>query len=419
MGVKMKNPDLSVTKAEIQNRMVEAIRNNDTEAFSAAFNEFTDMLQEAVMAEARGLVQAEDNRILMGRGVRTLTSEERKFYQQVIDAMKSDTPKQALAGINTVLPETVIDAVFEDLTEDHPLLGAIDFRNTAALVKVLYSTSDGRHLAKWGKLTDEITKELAAEFKLLDFGQVKLSAFVPIHKPMLDLGPEWLDRYVRVILAEAIANGLEDGIVNGRGVAEEGEIFEPIGMVRDLTSFNTSTGYGKKTATAIEDFSPEKYLSLIAELVKTTSGRYRRVTEVLLVVNPIDYLTKIAPATMYRRPDGTYIADVFPFPTRVVQSAYVTQGEAVLGIARRYLMALGTGPGGRIEYSDDYRFLEDERIYLIKLYGNGRPLDNTSFLLLDVSSVKPIIPTFKVVEDTGNGNGGNGEGEGEGEGEEV
>ena len=36
---------------------------------------------------------------------------------------------------------------------------------------------------------------------------------------------------------EAIANGLEDGIINGRGVAEgnpNATIYEPIGMIKDL-----------------------------------------------------------------------------------------------------------------------------------------------------------------------------------------
>ena len=55
-------------------------------------------------------------------------------------------------------------------------------------------------------------------FDRLDLEQTKLSAFLPVCKAMLDLGPEWLDRYVRTILAEAIANGLEEGIISGRAL---------------------------------------------------------------------------------------------------------------------------------------------------------------------------------------------------------
>jgi len=392
----MKNSDvLQLKKAEIQNKMAEAIKNDDTEAFAQAFDEFTNLLQEAVLAEAKGLVQAADNQILAGRGVRVLTSEEKQYYEKVIEAMKSSNPKQALSGFGDVLPKTVIDAVFEDITENHPLLDAINFQNAEALTEYLYSTMDGRFKALWGKLCGTITKELSAQFHKLSFGQNKLSAFVPVCKAMLDLGPEWLDRYVRTILYEALANGLEDGIINGRGVAEGADnpanyIYEPIGMIRDLTNFNVATGYAAKAAIPVSDFSPENYGGLISQLAVGPNGLNRVITEVLLIVNPVDYLTKIFPATTYQTPQGGFVKDIFPFPTKVVQSAYVTQDKAILGIAKRYLAVLGTGKDGRIEYSDEYKFLEDERYYLIKLYGTGRPLDNTSFLYLDITNLKPL-----------------------------
>lgn len=400
----MKNLDvIQQKKAEIQNKMIEAIKNDDTQAFAQAFEEFTNLLQEAVLAEAKGLVQAADNQILAGRGVRVLTSEERQYYEKVIEAMKSNNPKQALSGFGEVLPKTVINAVFEDITESHPLLDAINFENSEALVEYLYSSMDGRFKALWGKLCSKITKELSSQFHKLNFGQNKLSAFVPVCKAMLDLGPEWLDRYVRTILYEAIANGLEDGIINGRGVAEGAAnpndyIYEPIGMIRDLTNFNIATGYAAKATIPVSDFSPENYGGLISQLAVGPNGLNRVVTEVLLIVNPVDYLTKIFPATTYKTPQGGYVKDIFPFPTRVVQSAYITQGKAVLGIAKRYLAVLGTGRDGRIEYSDEYKFLEDERYYLIKLYGTGRPLDNTSFLYLDISNIKAVAPIVRVAD---------------------
>lgn len=400
----MKNLDtLQLKKAEIANKLREAMENNDEQAFAKAFEEYTGILQEAVLAEARGLVQAADNQILAGRGVRVLTSEERKYYEKVIEAMKSNNPKQALNGFGEVLPKTVINAVFEDITESHPLLDAISFENSEALVEYLYSSMDGRFKALWGKLCGEITKELSSQFHKLSFGQNKLSAFVPICKAMLDLGPEWLDRYVRTILYEAIANGLEDGIINGRGVAEgavdpDDYIYEPIGMIRDLTNFNIANGYAAKATIPVSDFSPENYGGLISQLAVGPNNLNRVITEVLLVVNPVDYLTKIFPATTYQTPQGGYVKDIFPFPTKVVQSAYVTQGKAILGIAKRYLAVLGTGKDGRIEYSDEYKFLEDERYYLIKLYGTGRPLDNTSFLYLDISNIKAVAPIVRVAD---------------------
>lgn len=393
----MKNLDvLQLKKAEIANKLRESMENNDEKAFAEAFEEYTNILQEAVLAEAKGLVEATDNQILAGRGVRVLTSQEKLYYENVIEAMKSQNPQQALNGFNNVLPKTVIDAVFEDITENHPLLDAINFQNAEALVEYLYSSLDG-FKAIWGKLCDEIEKELSASFHKITFGQNKLSAFIPICKAMLDLGPEWLDRYVRTILYEAIANGLEDGFLNGRGETPNGTapFYEPIGMIRDLSNYHVNTGYAAKATVPVSDFGPGSYGGLIAQLAVGPNGLNRPVNEVLLICNPVDYYTKIMPAIMYQQPDGTWVSR-FPYPTRIIQSAYVDSGKAVLGIARRYLAVLGTGRGGRIEYSDEYRFLEDERVYLIKLYGTGRPLDNNSFLYLDISGLKPYHTVVRV-----------------------
>jgi hypothetical protein len=71
----------------------------------------------------------------------------------------------------------------------------------------------------------------------------------------------------------------------------------------------------------------------------------------------------------------------------------VDRGTAILGIGKRYFFGLGTSKGGKIEYSDHYHFLEDERVYLTKLYGDGKPLDSTSFIVLDISDLKLLYPS--------------------------
>ena len=145
----------------------------------------------------------------------------------------------------------------------------------------------------------------------------------------------------------------------------------------------------------VSDFGPGSYGGLIAQLVGP-NGLNRTVGEYCLFAILLT-ITKIMPAIMFQQPDGTWVSR-FPYPTRIVQSAYVASGKAVLGIARRYLAVLGTGRDGRIEYSDEYAFLEDERTYLIKLYGTGRPLDNNSFLYLDISELKPVHPIVRVAD---------------------
>lgn len=387
----MKNLDiLQEEKTKIMAKMNGAIKDGNEEAFAQAFTEFSENMQEAVMQEAKGLVHASDNAVLSGRGARALTSEENSYYQAVIGAMKSSNPKQALTDVEVALPKTVIDAVFEDLIEEHPLLELIDFKNTSGLVEYLVNTGSAP-LATWKALTATIVTELTRDFEKINLSHKKLSAFLPVGKAMLDLGPAWLDRFVRAILGEAIANGLEDGIIDGDG------LLEPIGMNKNLAgAVDPSTGYPLKTKVPVADFSAETYGGLISQLIVGPNGNIRSIDEVVLIVNPVDYLNKVMPATT-QLINGAYVNNIFPFPTKVVTSSRVTIGSAIMGIAKKYFMGIGTQKGGKIEYSDEYHFLEDERVYLVKLYGTGRPVDNNSFLHLDISALKP---TFLVVRTT-------------------
>ena len=400
----MPNPDqLSLQKAEIMNQIQKAMKDGDEEGFQEAFTNWTEMVQNAVMQEARGLVQSSDNQILQGRGQRVLTSKETKYYQKLAEAMKSNNPKQALEDMDVVMPETVVDAVFEDLVEEHPLLGVISFKNAGALVEWLYSTQDGRHTAKWGKLTAGAVKELTAGFESMSLSQTSLIAFVPVARAMLDLGPVWLDRFIRAMLYEGIANGLEYGVIQGRGIAEgaadaDDKIYEPIGMVRNLEDFDITDGYAKKEAIEVTEFTPAAYGALAANLAVNRKGFPRPVTNLLMVVNPIDYLTKVMPATVYLTPGGEYAKDIFPIPTTVVQSAHVEQNEAVLGLGERYEAVIAMGDkGGRIEQSDHALFLERVRAYLIELYANGKPKDNTSFIVLDIENLTPLLPKVELI----------------------
>ncbi|MDY0235068.1 MAG: phage major capsid protein [Gudongella sp.] len=384
----MKNKDLLLQqKAEIVARMNVAMKEGKEEEFALAFGEFTENVQETLLTEARGIVESVDTNILSARGTRQLTSEEKDYYQKVIGAMKSSNPKQALTDLDVVMPKTVIEDVFSDLVTTHPLLDAIDFQNAGAVTEWLLNKNENQ-LATWSPLCAEIVKELTSGFKKIDLTQNKLSAFLPVCKAMLDLGPAWLDRYVRTVLSEALYLGLEAGILNGKG--QTANLSEPIGMRKNMAgSVDPSTGYPDKAKVVFNSFDPVTYGAILGDLAETENGNARIVQNVILVVNPKDYLTKVMPATTVRGADGTYSKDVFPFPTTVIQSTQIAVNEAIMGLGKRYMMAAGTGKSGKIEFSDEYRFLEDERVYLTKFYGHGQPKDNNAFTLLDITNLKP------------------------------
>lgn len=385
----MKSNDI-LNRDDIRAMMQNAVKNNDTEGFVNAFESMMECIKVDVKNEYQqkidNLQQEMDTRILAARGVRQLTSEEITYYQKMSEAMKDRNPKQAVANLDVVMPKTVIDSVFEELRTNHPLLSKINFIPAAGAIEMIMNTN-GHQEAAWGPLTAEITKDMTAGFKKVSTSLMKLSAFVMVCKSMLDLGPEWLDRFVRESLYEMLACGMEAGIVAGDGKDK------PIGMNRQVGDGVSvvSGAYPKKAAITVSELSVETVGNLLSMMAVDANGKPRIIKDVLFICNPQDYYQKVMPATTIMAPDGTYRNDVMPYPMSVIPSPALNRGEAIIGIAERYFAAAGTAKEGRIEYSDDYHFIEDERAYIVKAYANGMPKDNNSFLLLDISTLSPAI----------------------------
>lgn len=382
-------------KTEIMNALASAVRSNDETAMQQAMTDWQNYLSESIIAEANGILGATDSNILASRGVRQLTSKEKKFYESFIAGARQEVaPGSVITGIGEALPETTIESVFDDLKQNHPLLNAINFTNTSAITKMVMN-KQGSQTATWDELNTPITKQLVGEIEIVTMTLCKLTAYMFVTFDMLDLGPAWIDKYVRETLAEALSVGLETAIVDGNGVNQ------PIGMTRNFTgSFNSSTGYARNSATAIKALDTDTYGTLLSTLAKAPNGNIRTISEVVLIVNPVDYFTKVMPATTVLAPDGTYRNNIFPFPTKLIQSVGAPEGHAIIGLAPRYFMGMGTAKGGKLEYDDSYKFIEDLRTYKIKLYGMGKPLDKNAFIYLDISNLKNVLPTFKVVTET-------------------
>lgn len=377
-----------------------AMKSGDEKKVQEAWTDFHNSVVAQVKADFEELAESNDVAVLAQRGYRQLTSKEKKWYQKVITAMKSADPKQAFTSIigsdneEDLMPTTIIEDVYKHLTEEHPLLKAINFQYVGYITKWILN-DHAAQTAVWGTITAEITKEITSSFKVVDINQNKLSAYAIIEVGMLDLGPVFLDRYIRTVLAEAIMCGLEMAIVSGTGLNE------PIGLIRDIhegVSYSSTTGYPAKEAIAVTEFTPASYGALVAQMAKTESGKKRKFNEVCMIVNQTDYLTKVMPATTVMNANGHYVNDLFPFPTTVYVSNAVEDGKAVLFLKDEYFLGMGGSKNGVIEYSDEYKFLEDQRVFKVKQYGAGRAVDNTSALYLDISGLDPAYITVKNIE---------------------
>ncbi|MCM1523817.1 MAG: phage major capsid protein [Ruminococcus sp.] len=375
-------------KAQLASALAAAMKNNDETELARVFGELSTLVQDKITAEANelGASMAQDSTILASRGYRQLTAAETKFYMALGNAFKSGDPKMALNGAEAIMPETIIEAVLQDIKKKHPLLEHINLVNTYGAVKLLVNTA-GTDTAVWGKLTEDKKKEISASIEEIDTQLLKLTAYLPVPKAIKDLGPVWLDSYVRTMLSEAIALGCEKGVIEGSGKDE------PIGMTRVVgkEAVVTNGGYSEKEAVAVTDLSIETYGTLLGMLATNSeTGDTRDIDDVILVCNPVDYFTKVMKATSMLIQAGTYVKDILPFPTTIIRSAAVPKGKAIIGIGSRYFLGVGNSKNGTLEYDDSVQFLEDNRVYMSKLYANGRPLDNNAFILLDISGLEPL-----------------------------
>lgn len=391
----------------------------------AAFESFGNAIAATVLADyesAHG-----DQQILMQRGFRQLTSEEKSFYQAVIKAGKEKTV-QTMNGLldNKVMPVTIIEDVYKDLQAEHPLLAAINFQSVQYLTRWIL-TDHAVPTATWGAINSTIATQIEGAFRTVELTQCKLSAYAVIEMDMLDLGPAFLDNYIRTFLRESVLVALEAAIVCGNGHNQ------PIGLDRDIhhgVTVNSSTGYPQKTAVSLTSFMPAEYGAVLAQLAVTEvwytndsngnvtpastaantdgspksgytkhGGFIRNFDEVTLICNQVDFLSKVMPATTVLNAAGGFTKDVFPFPTQVIRSSAVATGKAILCLPKEYFMGIGTSKDGTISFSDDFKFLEDKRTFKIKLHGMGTAYDDTCAVLLDISDLEEAFITVKNISD--------------------
>lgn len=383
-------------------QLMTAMQSNDEAQMQTAWQGFHDSIAEQVRQDFEAVRDSNDAAVLAQRGFRQLTSKETAWYQKFIDAMKSPNPKQAFTTIigsdeeDALMPETIIEDVYKYLEENHPLLSVIGMRYVGYTTKWVLNDHTAQ-MAAWGAINSDIAKEITSSFRVIEIAQNKLSAYAAIQLDMLDLGPTFLDAYIRRCLIEALAKGLENGVIKGNGKNQ------PIGLIKDIhegVSVNSSTGYPDKSKTTVADFSSETYGSLVAALAKTEKGNMRTIGRIALIVNPVDYYKKIVPATTVLGSDGQYRYNVLPVPTQIIQSAELSEGDAILFLPDEYNLLVGGNRNGLIEYSDEYKFLEDMRYFKIKQHATGRCYDNTSALYLDISKLAPAFITVKSIDAT-------------------
>ncbi|SDX65042.1 phage major capsid protein [Salimicrobium album] len=357
-----------------------ATQEGTEEEQAQALNEMLDSLaidaKEDILNQVN--TQMADNVALQSRGQNVLTSEETKFFNAVIEEggfKESDT-----------LPETTQERVFEDIVKDHPLLEAIGIQNLGAVTEFIYS-NDPSGQAVWGPLFDEIKGQLNATFRKEKIEQLKLTAFVPIAKDMLQLGPVWIERYVRTIIAEAMKAGLERGYVAGKGMNNN----EPTGLLKDV---NKDTGaVTDKTSAGTLTFEPGRpVINEMRDVVKKLAEKLDKdgnvaeqprevANKIVMVTNPFDTFDIQANATI-QNANGVYVTNL-PFNPTMTESVFVPRGKVLFFVRDEYIAAVGGGV--EVNRYRETLALEDADVFIAKRFATGKPKDNNAAQVYDLN----------------------------------
>lgn len=366
--LKNKQAQIDGLKAAFENGDAAEVAARIVQQYEENFTHYQDLMNTTIREANRANEQQWDATVLASRGVRQLTNEEKKFYSQAIQVESFD-------GVLDLMPPTVYDRVFEDLALDHPLLSRVNFTQLGATTQWVVR-KEGATSAYWGDVCDEIQEMLDSGFKTIEAKAYKLSGFLVVCKAMFELGPEWLDRYVRAIITEVVAAELESVIVTGDGKNK------PIGMIRNLDGAVVGGVYPEKQAVEILSFTPQEIGTKI--LAPTTKNGTRDAQGVVLIINPLDYYTKLFAYGAKQRDDGVWMFDKFPVPELdIIKCSKVPLNKMISGKPKDYWM--GTGKA-TLESSDHVRMIQDQRLYLTRQLVNGQPLDNDAFTVFDITN---------------------------------
>lgn len=369
--------------AEFRKKFVSALNSQDPENLAKVFVEMAESMQKDILSDIQAIKGSNDAAILAARGCRTLTDEENQFYSAFQKSYKIGNIEKAFEGIENAYPESVIESVTSGIRNSFPLLATVDFQTAKNVTKMILNAK-GVQLAQWGGFGSAITKELEGAFKVIDVKAKKLAALMPVSMDIVHAGPVWIDNYVRKCLVEAVGQAFCYAIIKGTGKNE------PIGMMRDCSSTAAVVDgeYPLKEAVAITALDAETLGDLYARVSVDDNGRTRPVHKAIMPCNPLDYYRYIFPAITVRNADGEYVTRT-ALPVEFIPEASVDEGEAVFGIGLEFFLGVTFGgETGAIEFSDEYKFGEDMRMYKTKLLADGRPKNNSSFVRLNITGLK-------------------------------
>lgn len=308
-------------------------------------------------------------------GLKTLSKEEKDFYEALKDVKQAITADQI-----DIIPNTIIDVTLEDVKKESGILNDVNFA-PANVKRWLIGEKSGAY--SWGALTDEIKGELSASFTSLNMEVNKLTVYLVIPKAIRDLALPFVDKYFTAILKEALNDGLEYGYLQGTGKDM------PIGIYKQIGTTNQDGTHADKVLNNLTAFTPKALASAKKYLSKNGKRTFDRL---VLVCHPNDKADYVDPA-IYDR-EGRLVSSYKNLTVK--ESANNPEGKAALVIPKKYTMGLSNL--GIKEYEQTMA-MDDADVVIGKGYANGRAVDDNVAFVFDVTKLEEYIPAVKTVEE--------------------
>ena len=362
---------------EVKDKVRQLLNDAPGDQKAEAIMQSIELIQEATHADLINQVVAEaerashDAEFKKQLGLRTLSQEEKKFYERFKDIKQSLTANQI-----DIIPTEIIDRTLDDVKTASPILKLVNMA-PANVKKWIVASHSG--VAVWGALTDDIKGELSAEISALNIELHMLSAYLVIPKAIRELSLEFVDRYFMVILSEAMQDGLVKGYLDGDGKTG------PIGIFRQIGATNNDgTQKAKTVATNITKFSPKG----LAAVRKTLTNNGKRVVPKLyLICNPADEAEYVDPCMYGEALTGGYVNKSFIEIEKIVD-ANCPQGKAAFTIEGHYTMG---ATGVRVNEYDQTKAMENADLIIATCYANGRAVDDNVAVVFDVTKLEEYV----------------------------
>ena len=285
--------------------------------------------------------------------------EVRNFYSDLQVRLRNGSLSRAA---EIVIPEEAEDSLTELIKEYSALYSEVRMIPIGIDGRAVVSVDDVK--AVWSFSADVLT-EMDSSLAAVELADNKLGCFTSVPNSTLENTLIDMALYIEDLLAQAMAYGFDDAVING--VGNNTSVFEPRGIMMNLPTTN-------KVNEPLETFdnmisSPGLILHNIGLI---TSGTKDDIGEVIAVMK----------RKTYYKYASTGNNSSLPYPNlngvRVKFTPAVGDNKMILGDFKQYVM--GKRRGAKIVASDQVKFTDDQTLFRVSGRFDGQPLNNAAFV---------------------------------------